>query len=286
MRKSHRKHDSALRYSVYCRLIGKRFACFLATLFAAGCVTAQSKEELQMLSLGPGEAQVQDDFSFNRLDDLSRYVRYYSDAFAVENGELVANVAPWQHALLNIFPAFGRRVRLSLDIHSPTNRAAKVRILYDWRYSPHDRHNYVELDFPSSRFYWRESDVGDCKHARFDSMGGGPVNLSIERNDYQVVFFIDGEHVGSSEISEKTSSKNVSEHRDHSGFALWVPKQHARQYAEFDNLTVEGDLSPVEWKAVSQSFHMSSFGNDYHFAVVHEAGYREWAERQVDLSIA
>lgn len=211
--------------------------------------------------------------------DGSRFVEAFS-GFSVAGGVLRGDAKPGERPFLDLLPMFGKRSAIDFDLRWTGGARGSVMVFANWRYRPNGPFAGVYVLPDRNWVGW----IGTSTGATVRFAKGKWAHVRVVRSEADVTVAIDGAPILTRAIEHKPPTVyETAEEEGYGSFALGLEREQVAQHVEFDNLVVEGERAPVQFKAYTQPFTIRDV--EHVFSVLHEAGFEAWARAQTSVSI-
>jgi hypothetical protein len=231
---------------------------------------------------------IKDDFSVDRLGDITRYAQFGPSYFKVSNGVLRGE---WQEPRLefmnqiSIFPCFGKNSSITFDLRWAGGDGANLLVATDYLYRMVGRRTHVYFNLNEQRLVVWNSEGVDTKELKVRKNEW--LHVQIDRLENRIVVFVNNNKMLEKKLDKPDAIHNESQEVGYGGYAFETDIRTYTQVVEIDNLVIKGEKSPVQFKALSEKFYVNKAVDPlpYRFTVIYEEGFETWAEGQVAVSI-
>jgi hypothetical protein len=234
-----------------------------------------------LASAAHADTLLSEKFDRARLDP-ARFIEHYP-GFSVAQGVLRGSAAAGQHPFLNVLPAAGRNASLAFDFRWTGGEKCSLVVCADWRYNTMAPHVEVGVLADRGVIQLFRPQVGEPVATPIAK--GEWVRLRFARTGDDLRVFAGEQEVLATKLPPKTGSLYCEPaEANYGGFAIGLEPEPAAQQCEIDNLAVEGDPSPVAFKALVQTFPLGD-DPDYQFSAIYEADHEAWARGQMQVNV-
>ncbi len=228
-----------------------------------------------------------DNFSQNSLANTGVYVESFP-GFRVQGGLLQGRAMPLEQPQLNILPGWGRRATFRTKARWTSGDKATVVVFADYLYRTTSPHIRVYFSFHRNQVGFqpcvRNGDCNSYEEFPYQFEKGKWFDLALEKKDGKITALVNGTPIKTVALPSKSDTDHADPaESEYGGFALGVNSDDVARVVDFDDLSIQGDPSPVPFRSVVVPFMMAQ--TQYRFSVIYETGYEIWGAKQAEISV-